>query len=64
MTAGPRIEIVDHGAPFGIGVALIFDGCECRHIIWTGDSLDAARVEAAEIARALGWAVLDRTRPQ
>jgi hypothetical protein len=62
LNAGRRVEVVDHGA-FGIAVALIFD-CECRHVVWTGHSHAAARSEAREIAAALGWAMLDRSRPQ
>ena len=62
IRAGRRVEIVDYGA-LGIGVALIFD-CECRHFVWTGRSLDEARIEAATLAHALGWAVRDPGRPQ
>jgi hypothetical protein len=62
LRAGRRVEIIDGGA-LGVGVALIFE-CECRHIVWTGPLHDEARAEAATLARALDWPVLDPRRPQ
>jgi hypothetical protein len=63
LRAGRRVEIIDYGA-LGLAVALIFESCECRHIVWVGHSYDKARIEAAGLARALDWLVLDPRRRQ